>query len=125
MSSLRDLVLCIPGGAFLPLLRLRAGRAFVRSLWPFVRSSPLLQERELLLSAGAETRNSRITAVTAVTEGSAFYIWVEDEVGKGGSFAPVLGLWLLHVSGNTSSLRGRTSLGHLLDPQDTRAVKQA
>jgi len=39
-----------------------AGRAFVRSLWPFVRSSPLLQERELLLSAG-----------------SAFYIWVEDE----------------------------------------------
>ena len=44
-------------------------------------------------------------------------------MGKGGSFAPVLGLWLLHVSGNTSSLRGRTSLGHLLDPQDTRAVK--
>ncbi|CAE7622487.1 MKK3 [Symbiodinium sp. CCMP2456] len=41
-----------------------AGRAFVRSLWPFVRSSPLLQERELLRA------------------GSAFYIWAEEGEGK-------------------------------------------
>ena len=102
------------------LASLRAGRAFVRSLFPFVRSSPLLLERELL-RAGAEMSSTFPFWSFELSAGSAFYIWAEEgEAGEGGGFS-LVAAWVM-FQGTPPRCVGELRLGISWTPRTFAAV---